>query len=176
MQRPNRRPDVNPSADTLLATPTRVRGISRARRCALEYRTISTSSFNTATRKRCPTNLCVAIGCRDQAIGIRFTGSDTTIGIHAMHKLSAALILSIPFALLPRMVSAKGCVKGAVVGGVAGHVAGHHGVIGAAAGCVIQRHREKVKDQKAASSARPAAPAQSPAPPPPAAPNGAPIT
>ena len=33
--------------------------------------------------------------------------------------------------------SAKGCLKGAVVGGVAGHYAGHHGVIGAAAGCLI---------------------------------------
>jgi hypothetical protein len=36
---------------------------------------------------------------------------------------------------------AKGCVKGAAVGGVAGHVAGHHGLLGAAAGCVVGRHR-----------------------------------
>ena len=36
--------------------------------------------------------------------------------------------------------SAKGCIKGAVVGGVAGHYAGHHGVLGAAAGCVIGHH------------------------------------
>ena len=36
---------------------------------------------------------------------------------------------------------AKGCIKGAVVGGVAGHVAGRHGVLGAAAGCLIGRHR-----------------------------------
>jgi hypothetical protein len=35
---------------------------------------------------------------------------------------------------------AKGCLKGALVGGVAGHYAGHHGMIGAAAGCVIGRH------------------------------------
>jgi hypothetical protein len=35
---------------------------------------------------------------------------------------------------------AKGCLKGALVGGVAGHYAGHHGVLGAAAGCVIGRH------------------------------------
>ena len=35
--------------------------------------------------------------------------------------------------------SAKGCLKGAVVGGVAGH----HGVIGAAAGCLIGRHQAK---------------------------------
>jgi hypothetical protein len=39
--------------------------------------------------------------------------------------------------------TAKGCLKGAVVGGVAGHVAGHHGLLGAAAGCVIGRHRAK---------------------------------
>jgi hypothetical protein len=35
---------------------------------------------------------------------------------------------------------AKGCLKGAVVGGAAGHFAGHHGVLGAAAGCLIGRH------------------------------------
>lgn len=36
---------------------------------------------------------------------------------------------------------ARGCLKGAVVGGTAGHFAGHHGLLGAAAGCVIGRHR-----------------------------------
>ena len=39
--------------------------------------------------------------------------------------------------------NAKGCIKGAIVGGVAGHYAGHHGVIGAAAGCLIGRHQAK---------------------------------
>jgi hypothetical protein len=47
-----------------------------------------------------------------------------------------------------------------------GHVAGHHAVVGAAAGCVIEHHREKVRDKAAArqniapqgSAARPAAP------------------
>jgi outer membrane lipoprotein SlyB len=49
---------------------------------------------------------------------------------------------------------AKGCLKGAVVGGVAGHYAGHHGVLGAAAGCVVGRHeakkheRERMLEQK----------------------------
>ena len=46
-------------------------------------------------------------------------------------------------------VSAKGCIKGAIVGGAAGHYASHHGVIGAAAGCIIGRHyahkRERAK-------------------------------
>ena len=49
--------------------------------------------------------------------------------------LSAASVLA---ASAP--AQAKGCLKGAVVGGVAGHYAGHHGVLGAAAGCVIGRH------------------------------------
>lgn len=40
----------------------------------------------------------------------------------------------------PGPASAKGCIKGAVVGGVAGHYAGHHGLLGAAAGCVVGRH------------------------------------
>jgi len=35
---------------------------------------------------------------------------------------------------------AKGCLKGALVGGVAGHYTVHHGLLGAAAGCVIGRH------------------------------------
>jgi hypothetical protein len=41
-------------------------------------------------------------------------------------------------------------LKGAAVGGVVGHVAGHHAVVGAAAGCVIEHHREKMKDKAAA--------------------------
>ena len=47
---------------------------------------------------------------------------------------------------------AKGCVRGAIAGGVAGHVAGHHGLMGAAAGCVIARHHyaKKAAGQKAA--------------------------
>ena len=49
--------------------------------------------------------------------------------------VGSALLLTTP------AVSAKGCLKGAAVGGVAGHVVGHHGVIGAAAGCAIGRHR-----------------------------------
>jgi hypothetical protein len=43
---------------------------------------------------------------------------------------------------------------------VVGHVAGHHAVLGAAAGCVIEHHREKEK----AKAARPAAPSQNGAP------------
>lgn len=42
---------------------------------------------------------------------------------------------------------AKGCLKGAAVGGVAGHYTGHHGLIGAAAGCVIGRHEANKRDR-----------------------------
>jgi hypothetical protein len=56
----------------------------------------------------------------------------------------AALLLT-----LPVLGSAKGCLKGAAVGGVVGHVAGRHAVVGAAAGCVIEHHREKVKEKEA---------------------------
>ncbi|WP_336485909.1 hypothetical protein [Methylobacterium nigriterrae] len=44
---------------------------------------------------------------------------------------------------------AKGCIKGAIVGGVAGHMAGH-GVLGAAAGCAIGRHRanKQARDER----------------------------
>jgi hypothetical protein len=38
---------------------------------------------------------------------------------------------------------AKGCLNGAIVGGAAGHFAGHHGLIGAAAGCLIGRHEAR---------------------------------
>ena len=51
---------------------------------------------------------------------------------------------------------AAGCLKGAAVGGVAGHVAGHHGVLGAAAGCVVGRHEA---NKSAAQQQPPAQPA-----------------
>jgi outer membrane lipoprotein SlyB len=43
---------------------------------------------------------------------------------------------------------AKGCLKGAAVGGVAGHFAGHHGLVGAAAGCVIGRHEANKRERE----------------------------
>ena len=67
-----------------------------------------------------------------------------------MHKALFALAIIGPAFALPTIASAKGCLKGAAVGGVAGHVAGHHGLVGAAAGCAIEHHREKARDQKAA--------------------------
>ena len=50
----------------------------------------------------------------------------------------AALALAFSTATIP--AQAKGCIKGALIGGTAGHFAGHHGLLGAAAGCVIGRH------------------------------------
>jgi hypothetical protein len=71
------------------------------------------------------------------------------VGETNMRQLTACLAFAVCLALLPAVGSAKGCLKGAAVGGVAGHVAGHHAVVGAAAGCVIEHHREKAKDKAA---------------------------
>ena len=60
-----------------------------------------------------------------------------------------ALALAIAMATLP--ANAKGCIKGAIIRGAAGHVAGHHGLMGAAAGCVIGHHEAK-KNEKATQS------------------------
>jgi hypothetical protein len=43
--------------------------------------------------------------------------------------------------------NAKGCFKGALIGGVAGHYTVHHGLLGAAAGCIIGRHEAKKRAQ-----------------------------
>ncbi len=58
-------------------------------------------------------------------------------------KLTAAGMVALAAIATASTANAKGCVKGAVVGGVAGHYAGHHGLLGAAAGCVIGRHEAK---------------------------------
>lgn len=71
-----------------------------------------------------------------------------------MRQITACLAICVCLAVLPTMGSAKGCLKGAAVGGVVGHVAGHHAVLGAAAGCVIEHHREKVKDKAARQNAQ----------------------
>ena len=68
-----------------------------------------------------------------------------------MHKLWLSMAIAAPFALLPYLSSAKGCLKGAAVGGVVGHVAGHHAVAGAAVGCLIGHHR--VRDKEAPQGA-----------------------
>ncbi len=49
---------------------------------------------------------------------------------------------------------AKGCLKGAIVGGAVGHYTAHHGLLGAAAGCLIGRH-EAAKHEREQDQARP---------------------
>jgi hypothetical protein len=65
---------------------------------------------------------------------------DGSRGIERMKKIAMAVAAIV---CLSGAADAKGCIKGAVVGGVAGHYAGHHGLLGAAAGCVIGRHEAK---------------------------------
>ena len=49
-----------------------------------------------------------------------------------------ALTLGLAVTAMP--ADAKGCIKGALIGGIAGHYSSHHGVLGAAAGCVVGHH------------------------------------
>jgi hypothetical protein len=56
--------------------------------------------------------------------------------------------------LTPAPAEAAGCLKGAAVGGVAGHYLGHHGVLGAAAGCVIGRHQANKRADQVRQPAR----------------------
>jgi hypothetical protein len=86
-----------------------------------------------------------------------------------MKKLIALFGLGLVLLLSSHAAAAKGCISGAAVGAVAGHVAGHHAILGAAAGCVINHHRNKVKDEReeraaAAQAAQPAPPVAAQAP------------
>ena len=64
-----------------------------------------------------------------------------------MKEFLGCAALALAVALISFTADAKGCIKGAIVGGVAGHIAGHHGLLGAAAGCVIGRHEAKQHDK-----------------------------
>jgi hypothetical protein len=57
-----------------------------------------------------------------------------------MKAIIAGAALALAVLSISTAADAKGCIKGALVGGVAGHYAGHHGLLGAAAGCIIGRH------------------------------------
>jgi phage tail tape-measure protein len=57
----------------------------------------------------------------------------------------SSMLLSAVLTTVP--ANAKGCLTGAVAGGAVGHYAGHHGLLGAAAGCLIGRH-EAAKRQR----------------------------
>jgi hypothetical protein len=58
-----------------------------------------------------------------------------------MLKTAMAAALTALVLLAPSVSEARGCIKGALIGGIAGHYAGHHGLLGAAAGCLIGRHQ-----------------------------------
>jgi hypothetical protein len=67
------------------------------------------------------------------------------------HRKTMKTIIAVACVALCMMATAgpaaaKGCIKGAIVGGAAGHYAGHHGLIGAAAGCLIGRHEAKKQE------------------------------
>ena len=65
-----------------------------------------------------------------------------------MNFKTTLCIAAAVMAMLPGLSGAKGCLKGAAVGGVGGHVAGGHGVLGAAAGCVVGRHMANKQDKQ----------------------------
>ena len=64
----------------------------------------------------------------------------------------AVISLFAALAAVSAPASAKGCLKGAAVGGVGGHFIGHHGLLGAAAGCAIGRHRANKAEKQAAQN------------------------
>jgi outer membrane lipoprotein SlyB len=64
-----------------------------------------------------------------------------------MKAILGCLLLPLTVAVTAIPANAKGCIKGAVVGGVAGHFAGHHGLVGAAAGCIIGHHEAKKREK-----------------------------
>jgi hypothetical protein len=70
-----------------------------------------------------------------------------------MKSQIAILSLFAAVAMVSAPAQAKGCLKGAAVGGVGGHVVGHHGLIGAAVGCAVGRHRANKKDAQAQRAA-----------------------
>jgi hypothetical protein len=60
-----------------------------------------------------------------------------------MRALLFGCALPLALAATAMPAGAKGCIKGALIGGIAGHYASHHGVLGAAAGCVVGHHLAK---------------------------------
>jgi hypothetical protein len=55
---------------------------------------------------------------------------------YMIKTVAGAALASLVF-FAPSVSEAKGCIKGALIGGVAGH----HGLLGAAAGCLVGRHQ-----------------------------------
>jgi hypothetical protein len=61
-----------------------------------------------------------------------------------------AAISAVMFAatLTSAPAQAKGCIKGAIAGGAVGHYTVHHGLLGAAAGCLIGRHEANQRERE----------------------------
>lgn len=73
-----------------------------------------------------------------------------------MKRLLVVSAVALAATLASQGAQAKGCLKGAAVGGVAGHyVGGGHGVLGAAAGCLVGRHQANKRDKQAGQQAQP---------------------
>jgi hypothetical protein len=70
-----------------------------------------------------------------------------------MKTIAAISTVMLAATLMSAPAQAKGCLKGAVVGGAVGHYTHHHGLLGAAAGCLIGRH-EAAKREREQEKAR----------------------
>lgn len=72
-----------------------------------------------------------------------------------MKRIAFAAAMAVASLTVAGGAEAKGCIKGAIVGGIAGHYAGHHGLVGAAAGCAIGRHRANARARQGDQGTRP---------------------
>lgn len=77
-----------------------------------------------------------------------------------MRAILGGVALSLAIGLTAVPADAKGCIKGAIVGGAAGHLV-HHGLLGAAAGCIIGHHRAKLRERAERAHAQQPGPAPS---------------
>jgi hypothetical protein len=65
-----------------------------------------------------------------------------------MKTIAAISAVMLAATLLSAPAQAKGCLKGAFVGGAVGHYTSHHGLLGAAAGCLIGRHEAAQRERE----------------------------
>lgn len=79
-----------------------------------------------------------------------------------MNKTFGCAAIAVALFAITAPAEAKGCIKGALVGGTAGHFAGHHGLLGAAAGCVIGHHEANKQPRNNEPSTTGSAPQPSP--------------
>ncbi len=65
-----------------------------------------------------------------------------------MKTIAAIYAVMLTAALMSAPAQAKGCLKGAIAGGAVGHYTVHHGLLGAAAGCLIGRHEAAQRERE----------------------------